>query len=166
MVVFTCAYEFVLHFWAQYKWLALLLLLLLQTDLAQTFSVEPQGLPLLVGDVAMLLCVIHGVPRPSVRWYRYDEEILPSSAPRYQIHSTGAGSEESTSVLEIRSIQATDFGHYKCRAETDGKIKYSGYAQLNQDGERCKFMSNCCVYFMFIYFKFTINTYMSIICMY
>jgi len=29
MVLFTCAYEFVLHFWAQYKWLGLLLLLLL-----------------------------------------------------------------------------------------------------------------------------------------
>ena len=34
----------------------------------------------------------------------------------------------------MRAVQAGDFGHYKCRAESaSGGIKYSAFAQLSHD---------------------------------
>jgi len=70
------------------------------------FKVEPQNVTAYMGDVVMFSCKIGGIPRPSITWLKDNHEISAASA-NFVVH-------EDDGVLEIRSVQFTDFGRYRC----------------------------------------------------
>lgn len=80
-----------------------------------------------LGDVVMLSCTIGGAPPPPIEWLKDDEQLDPQSLA-YYVHSD----EADGAVLEIRSVQAADFGRYKCRAISGDKTRYSNVAILTQ----------------------------------
>ena len=77
----------------------------------------------------MFFCVIEGIPKASVRWYKDDVLIGPDNA-NYFIHMDN--------VLEISSVQFSDFGRYKCRAESMKRTRASENALLTQDSDVCE----------------------------
>src|SRR6218665_2303457 len=91
------------------------------------FVEEPRGMMLHVGDVAMLPCSVADPVHPVVRWFRYDEKLNPGNG-RYHLHDDG--------VLEILSLQSSDFGNYKCQVEVEKKAVFSGVAHLALDENR------------------------------
>jgi hypothetical protein len=104
---------------------------LISTDLGKTFSEEPSNVRVHLGDVAMLPCMMEGVPTPSVRWYKDDQQLHPDLSSSYIVHADG--------MLEIQRVQFVDFGRYKCRVENVERSKMSEEAELSQDsnpGER------------------------------
>jgi len=83
----------------------------------RTFEVEPQNVTAYMGDIVMFACKIVGIPRPSVTWMKDDHEVSASSA-NFVMHDKGG-------ILEIRSVQFTDFGRYRyidriLQLETEG----------------------------------------------
>ena len=83
-----------------------LVVALVSSDIERTFDVEPQNATAYMGDVVMFACKIGGIPRPSITWLKDSHEILAASA-NFVVH-------EEDGVLEIRSVQFTDFGRYRC----------------------------------------------------
>jgi len=79
-------------------------------DMASTFSAEPDNVTAYMGDVVMFSCKIDGIPHPTIVWLKDDREISASSA-NFMIHK-----EEG--ILEIRTVQFTDFGRYRCVVAT------------------------------------------------
>jgi len=76
------------------------------SDVARTFDVEPENATVYMGDVVMFSCKLAGIPRPSVVWLKDDHEISTSNA-NFVLH-------DEDGILEIRSVQFTDFGRYRC----------------------------------------------------
>ena len=56
-----------------------------------------------------LTCIIVGVPQPTLRWYKDDDEFVPKKAT----YSAG------TASLTLEKTKEEDSGHYLCRAEND-----------------------------------------------
>ena len=76
------------------------------SDMERAFDVEPQNVTAYLGDMVMFSCKIGGVPRPSITWLKDSHELSATSA-NFVVH-------EEDGVLEIRSVQFTDFGRYRC----------------------------------------------------
>jgi len=72
----------------------------------RTFEVEPENVTAYMGDVVMFACKIGGILRPSITWLKDDHEISVAST-NFVVH-------EENGILEIRSVQFTDFGRYRC----------------------------------------------------
>merc|ERR1711963_1108459 len=66
-----------------------------------------------VGKEAHLTCIVHGEPKPSVRWYKENSEL--SSNERIKIESKES-SHRHTLILRGLASQR-DFGNYSCVAE-------------------------------------------------
>jgi len=66
-----------------------------------------------VGKEAHLTCIVHGEPRPSVRWFKENSEL--SNNNRVQIESKES-SHRHTLILRGLASQR-DFGNYSCVAE-------------------------------------------------
>jgi len=66
-----------------------------------------------VGKEAHLTCIVHGEPRPSVRWFKENSEL--SSNDRIKIESKES-SHRHTLILRGLASQR-DFGNYSCVAE-------------------------------------------------
>lgn len=56
---------------------------------------------------AVLPCEAIGLPDPTVQWWK-SGELLPSSAPNYRQHPSGA--------LEFSTVRVEDSGQYECVA--------------------------------------------------
>lgn len=76
------------------------------TVIDETFVSEPNSTTAYLGDVVMFTCIIHGVPRPTIRWIKDDSDVVGTGQANYVFHGDGA-------ILEIRYIQFTDFGKYR-----------------------------------------------------
>ena len=104
------------------------------TDLERVFQEEPQDLTVHLYDTAMFACRIGGAPTPTIRWFR-DEIEIDSYDVNYHIHETG--------VLEIPSVQFSQLGRYKCKAENLDRSRTSRVAVLQQDRDTCKLVILC-----------------------
>lgn len=78
----------------------------------------------------MFPCQIKGLPTPDVRWFKDDVELEGLTHSNYLIHFDN--------VLELRSVQFSDFGRYKCKASNKDRIKFSRIAHLTQDSDASK----------------------------
>ena len=74
----------------------------------------------------MLACEIDGAPKVSVHWYKANH-LLDTGHVNYRVHEDG--------VLEISSVQASDFGRYKCQATNTGDSKTSPDAYLREESD-------------------------------
>ena len=98
-------------------------------DLSRNFAKPPMALQVHLGDTAMFSCAIEGIPKPSIRWYKDDVLIGPEDS-NYYIHMDG--------VLEISSVQFSDFGRYKCRSGSMKRSRVSENVLLTQDSDVCE----------------------------
>jgi hypothetical protein len=78
----------------------------------------------------MFDCRIGGAPKATIRWYRDELEIGPYDV-NYHMHEDG--------VLEIRSVQFSHLGRYKCKAENLDRSRISQVVLLQQDSDTCEF---------------------------
>lgn len=78
----------------------------------------------------MFPCQIKGLPTPDVRWFKDDVELEGPTHSNYLIHFDN--------VLELRSVQFSDFGRYKCKALNKDRVKLSRTAHLTQDSDAGK----------------------------
>ena len=101
------------------------------TDLSQTFSVEPADVIVSSpSDVAMFVCRIGGAPSPRIRWYKDDGEIR-SSGDSQGPNQYVVNSVQGEGLLEIPTVRASDVGRYRCVADNGlERPRYSRYAQL------------------------------------
>ena len=76
------------------------------------------------GSVAILDCMVSGVPTPTVTWNHNGDTI--SSSDRLSIYSEG--------ILRIMNTQMSDMGVYKCNA-TNGYHQMEGNISLNVHSE-------------------------------
>ena len=73
-----------------------------------------------VGKEAHLTCIVHGEPRPTVRWFKENTELRPSGIgssihPKIFIESKEATHRHT---LVLRGLaNKNDFGNYSCVAE-------------------------------------------------
>lgn len=111
----------------------------LKTDLEKVFAEEPQSASIHLGDTMMFSCQINGLPTPDVRWFKDDAE-LESPHSNYVVHYDN--------VLELRSVQFSDFGRYRCRASNKDRQKFSRTAHLTQDIDASKLLNRI---FMMVY---------------
>lgn len=66
-----------------------------------------------VGKEAHLTCIVHGEPRPSIRWYKENSEL--TSNGKIKIESKESSHRHT---LILRGLESqTDFGNYSCVAE-------------------------------------------------
>ncbi|KAH7728772.1 Immunoglobulin I-set domain containing protein [Aphelenchoides avenae] len=80
------------------------------------------------GSLVRLVCNVEAWPRPLVTWYLNDEELFDSNK-----FSTGVGYYEqsvaerykSVHVLEIKEVEAKQFGIYRCVATNDHGKDYA-----------------------------------------
>jgi len=100
-------------------------------DLARTFRTEPINLSAYLGDVVLLPCSIDGAPTPVVTWMKDDRDLEPLGSANLLLHA-------ESGILEIRSVQFSDFGRYRCRASNGERSKMSAEAVLTQNGDVCK----------------------------
>ena len=77
----------------------------------------------------MFSCGIEGVPEPSIRWFK-DDALIDSEDADHMTHMDG--------VLEISSVQFSDFGRYKCRTESMKRTRVSENVALTQDSDVCE----------------------------
>ncbi|XP_071140063.1 neogenin-like isoform X13 [Mytilus edulis] len=91
--------------------------------LSKTFRTEPQDLSVYLYDAAMFGCVIDGVPKPNISWYK--DRIPLQEKKNVRVHLDG--------VLEIYPVQFNDFGSYHCLAENVDKKMSSRMAKLEQN---------------------------------
>jgi len=70
-----------------------------------------------------LTCIIVGVPQPTLRWYKDDDEFVPKKAT----YSAG------TASLTLEKTKEEDSGHYLCRAENDsGAVETSCHLLIQE----------------------------------
>ncbi|XP_052084439.1 neogenin-like isoform X3 [Mytilus californianus] len=91
--------------------------------LSKTFRTEPEDLSVYLYDAAMFGCVIDGVPKPNISWYK--DRIPLQEKKNVRVHLDG--------VLEIYPVQFNDFGSYHCLAENVDKKMSSRMAKLEQN---------------------------------
>src|SRR5688572_22531223 len=94
----------------------------------RTISNESRLVSLHLGDVAMLQCLVVGLPAPSILWYRGDRILSlskSSSSSSYFVHS-------DSRILEIQGLKSTDFGQYKCKAQNAMEEQMGIVAQISQ----------------------------------
>ncbi|KAL5020555.1 hypothetical protein ScPMuIL_003447 [Solemya velum] len=91
--------------------------------LSKTFEAEPQDLSIYLHDTAMFECRLPGVPSPNITWYKDEEQIATST--RIRTYTEG--------VLEIMTVQFSDFGSYKCIVENIERARTSRVATLQQN---------------------------------
>lgn len=103
------------------------------SDLSKSFSAEPHSLSVYLGDTSMFECHIDGAPMPEVRWYKDDVEIGTDN-DNLVLHLDG--------VLEIKSVQFTDLGRYKCKVENIERSRTSESITLSQESDVCKYEDN------------------------
>ena len=96
------------------------------------FEEQPKSLKVHLGDNAMFACDIKGSPKPTVRWYKEEREIVESENINYRLHQDG--------VLEISNVQFADLGRYKCKAESVDKSRTSEVATLIQNDDLGKYL--------------------------
>jgi len=66
-----------------------------------------------LGKEAHLTCIVHGEPRPTVRWFKENNEL--KSTNRIQIESKESSHRHTLKLMGLASPQ--DFGNYSCVAE-------------------------------------------------
>ena len=67
-----------------------------------------------VGKEAHLTCIVHGEPKPTVRWFK-DNMELKNSGEKIRIESTESTNRHTLILRGLASQQ--DFGNYSCVAE-------------------------------------------------
>lgn len=79
------------------------------------------------GERVNLICIAHGIPRPSVKWYKDDIQFEES------IMETLVGEHVIRSMIEFENSAEIDSGRYHCEATYAGssdrkyfEIIYSG----------------------------------------
>ena len=81
-----------------------------------------------VGKEAHLTCIVHGEPRPTVRWFKENTELRPSASGSLAHPKIFIESKEATHrhTLVLRGLaDKNDFGNYSCVAENSlGTSKY------------------------------------------
>ena len=80
----------------------------------------------------MFGCIIGGSPKPNVTWYREERELSEDQNINYKIHPEG--------VLEISSVEFRDIGRYKCQVGNIERVRWSGFADLSQNSDPCKYL--------------------------
>ena len=100
------------------------------TDLSKTFSPEPSGAIVYLGDTAMFECHIDGAPEPHVTWYKDDQEIVPVDGVVQHLDG----------VLEVTLVRFSDFGRYYCKAENVERSRETEIVQLEQNGDACEYI--------------------------
>ena len=73
-----------------------------------------------VGKEAHLTCIVHGEPRPTVRWFKENTELRPSGIGSSIHPKIFIESKENTHrhTLVLRGlVNKNDFGNYSCVAE-------------------------------------------------
>ncbi|EGT54814.1 hypothetical protein CAEBREN_31749 [Caenorhabditis brenneri] len=69
-----------------------------------------------IGSQAILKCTVSARPEPEFHWMFKDSEIFENE--RYSFHTVGTSSkpDQYEQVLQIESVQDSDYGDYICRA--------------------------------------------------
>lgn len=93
--------------------------------LSKIFRTEPQDLLVYLYDAALLGCVINGVPKPNISWYKDGKQLQEKRNIR--VHVDG--------VLEIYPVEFNDFGSYYCVAENLDKKLISRTSKLEQNAD-------------------------------
>ncbi|XP_063782549.1 neogenin isoform X9 [Pseudophryne corroboree] len=78
-------------------------------DRSLVFIRQPSTLTSVVGQTALLACVISGYPTPDVRWSYKQEEIIFGSSDRLALLARGS--------LQISNVTEEDAGIYTCTAD-------------------------------------------------
>ncbi|CAL1281289.1 unnamed protein product [Larinioides sclopetarius] len=77
-----------------------------------TWVKEPEDIEVLEGSSINLPCIATGLPKPSIRWYKYNnihESAKNMSKTRIEVKSNGS--------LSIPKVSINDAGKYECEAE-------------------------------------------------
>ena len=82
-------------------------------------------------DAALLGCVINGVPKPNISWYKDGKQLQEKRNIR--VHVDG--------VLEIYPVEFNDFGSYYCVAENLDKKLISRTSKLEQNADVSKYIN-------------------------
>ena len=78
------------------------------------------------GTDVVFACQWKGFPKPTIKWYRDDEEITPEDS-RYQVTSEDNG----ILTLCIEKCRKQDEGAFKCKAEnSEGVTSTTGYLSV------------------------------------
>ncbi|KAG1653940.1 Basigin [Nymphon striatum] len=80
-------------------------------------EIEPfhKSMNLVEGDRLTLICKVHGIPAPSIEWYKGDD-LIDHTFTRIEI----SDSEKSKNAkLVIESLEFEDRAHYKCFAKSE-----------------------------------------------
>ncbi|XP_075252147.1 uncharacterized protein LOC142344413 isoform X2 [Convolutriloba macropyga] len=89
---------------------------------------------LVVGQNALLKCVIHGNPTPRVTWYKDNLEIMVT--PRHKIYHKG-----NEFSLRIEQFSSVDEGVYKCEAANQhGALSSSALLALARDSKDRRYL--------------------------
>lgn len=87
-------------------------------------KILPGQLKVLLGRDFTLDCIVKGMPRPKIVWYK-DQVAIRDSAERISIQTTGFG----LCRLQIKNVQSIDSGRYTCEA-TNSQGRVSTFARL------------------------------------
>ncbi|UMM11963.1 hypothetical protein L5515_000978 [Caenorhabditis briggsae] len=82
-----------------------------------------------VGSMARMVCTTEAWPRPEMGWEKDGEPIYESN--NVAMTHTVSGQYHSVHILEIRNVQNSHFGVYRCVAKNDNGIHHS-QVTLNQ----------------------------------
>lgn len=81
---------------------------------AVCFTLQPEAVPVSVGQPVELECEASGVPKPSYLWFK-GREPLP---------------KHTTCRLTIEKVTLDDAGQYCCRASNEVNIVFSSWAEI------------------------------------
>ncbi|EGT47969.1 hypothetical protein CAEBREN_06276 [Caenorhabditis brenneri] len=76
-----------------------------------------------VGSMARMVCTTEAWPRPEMGWEKDGEPIYESN--NVAMTHTVSGQYHSVHILEIRNVQQSHFGVYRCVAKNDNGIHHS-----------------------------------------
>ncbi|CCF23368.1 Ig-like domain-containing protein [Caenorhabditis elegans] len=82
-----------------------------------------------VGSMARMVCTTEAWPRPEMGWEKDGEPVYESN--NVAMTHTVSGQYHSVHILEIRNVQSSHFGVYRCVAKNDNGIHHS-QVTLNQ----------------------------------
>uniref|UniRef100_A0A8R1I0R1 Ig-like domain-containing protein n=1 Tax=Caenorhabditis japonica TaxID=281687 RepID=A0A8R1I0R1_CAEJA len=76
-----------------------------------------------VGSIARMVCTTEAWPRPEMVWEKDGEPIYDSN--NVATTHTVSGQYHSVHILELRNVQPSNFGVYRCVAKNDNGIHHS-----------------------------------------
>ncbi|XP_034765138.2 hemicentin-1-like [Acipenser ruthenus] len=82
---------------------------------------SPADLTIATGKEAVLKCIVHGFPRPSVQWFRNNRPLE---------NTTHLALEEGGQLLVFKNVSLEDEGHYYCEARNAEEAVTSPAAYL------------------------------------